>query len=92
LGRATYLLHFAKKRFSSIIDIFRFAVRMKGVPIDEELQFTTEKINENFSNYSAWHNRRCWVEVCVLGSVQGLLGFQLKLAKQVETILFLCKS
>jgi geranylgeranyl transferase type-2 subunit alpha len=32
-------------------------VRMKGVPIDEELQFTTEKINENFSNYSAWHNR-----------------------------------
>ena len=28
-----------------------------GIPAEEEFAFTTKKICENFSNYSAWHNR-----------------------------------
>ncbi|GLJ43606.1 hypothetical protein SUGI_0907570 [Cryptomeria japonica] len=35
----------------------RFVAALKKVPDEEELNFTTKKINENFSNYSAWHNR-----------------------------------
>ncbi|CAA7411040.1 unnamed protein product [Spirodela intermedia] len=35
----------------------RFVVALKNVKEEEELNFTTEKINTNFSNYSAWHNR-----------------------------------
>jgi geranylgeranyl transferase type-2 subunit alpha len=30
---------------------------MFKVPIEKEFEFTTEKVNDNFSNYSAWHQR-----------------------------------
>lgn len=30
---------------------------MAGTPIEEEFNFTTEKIRANFSNFSAWHRR-----------------------------------
>ncbi|XP_065675024.1 geranylgeranyl transferase type-2 subunit alpha-like isoform X1 [Hydra vulgaris] len=38
-------------------DYRRFIVKESKVSFDDEIKFTTEKITENFSNYSAWHNR-----------------------------------
>lgn len=29
-----------------------------NIPEDKELKYTTDMIDTNFSNYSAWHNRR----------------------------------
>ncbi|GMP93177.1 hypothetical protein CsSME_00043123 [Camellia sinensis var. sinensis] len=36
----------------------RFVAALKNRSDEEELHFTTDLINENFSNYSSWHNRR----------------------------------
>ncbi|KAK8966478.1 hypothetical protein KSP40_PGU013889 [Platanthera guangdongensis] len=36
----------------------RFVAKLKDVPEVEELEFTMDMINTNFSNYSSWHNRR----------------------------------
>lgn len=32
-------------------------VKMSGVPVDKELEFTDRLIGSNFSNYSSWHYR-----------------------------------
>ncbi|KAL3644963.1 hypothetical protein CASFOL_010143 [Castilleja foliolosa] len=34
-----------------------FITTLKKIPDEEELQYTTDVIYDNFSNYSAWHNR-----------------------------------
>ncbi|KAL4708069.1 hypothetical protein ACJJTC_009848, partial [Scirpophaga incertulas] len=38
-------------------DYRRFVVSQCKPPLQEEFEFTTEKLLENFSNYSAWHYR-----------------------------------
>ncbi|XP_057291293.1 geranylgeranyl transferase type-2 subunit alpha-like isoform X4 [Hydractinia symbiolongicarpus] len=38
-------------------DYRRFVVKNSMIAPEDEFQFTTKKISENFSNYSAWHNR-----------------------------------
>ncbi|XXG55781.1 hypothetical protein AAC387_Pa03g3375 [Persea americana] len=35
----------------------RFVAGLENQSLEDELKFTTDKINSNFSNYSAWHNR-----------------------------------
>jgi len=35
----------------------RYVENVFRVPYDQELQFTTKKIEQNFSNYSSWHQR-----------------------------------
>lgn len=43
---------------SCVVHCFRFIAALKGIPDEEELKYTTKLIETNFSNYSAWHNRR----------------------------------
>ena len=35
----------------------RFVAKLKNSCDEDELKFTTKKINDNFSKYSSWHNR-----------------------------------
>lgn len=38
-------------------DYRRYAVAHADIPAEKELEFSTEKIQQNFSNYSSWHAR-----------------------------------
>ncbi|KYQ96815.1 protein geranylgeranyltransferase type II [Tieghemostelium lacteum] len=35
----------------------RFILKHSGIPLTQEFDYTTKKIEQNFSNYSAWHQR-----------------------------------
>ncbi|GFP82901.1 geranylgeranyl transferase type-2 subunit alpha [Phtheirospermum japonicum] len=41
----------------SRVELQKFITTLKKIPDEEELQYTTDMIYDNFSNYSAWHNR-----------------------------------
>lgn len=40
----------------------RFVVAASGVAPDEELDYSAEKVKENFSNYSAFHHRSLYIK------------------------------
>ena len=44
--------------FYLILLFVRFVAALMNRAEVDELQYTTNMINTNFSNYSAWHNRR----------------------------------
>jgi len=35
----------------------RFIIEHSDIPLEKELEYTTSKIEQNFSNYSSWHQR-----------------------------------
>lgn len=55
-----FLVKFAAnfKFFFPLLVSIRFVAKLKNMPEEEELGFTKKMIDLNFSNYSAWHNRR----------------------------------
>lgn len=54
-----FLVKFAANLiFFSLLVSIRFIAKLKNIPEEEELGFTKKMIDLNFSNYSAWHNRR----------------------------------
>ncbi|PKA63986.1 Protein farnesyltransferase/geranylgeranyltransferase type-1 subunit alpha [Apostasia shenzhenica] len=64
----------------------RFVAKLKVVPEVEELKFTMDMIDTNFSNYSAWHNRSALLS-CMLSTK--VLGFDERakiLAEEYELV------
>ncbi|CAI7874792.1 unnamed protein product [Closterium sp. NIES-53] len=47
-------------------DYWRFISHVEHMSPSKDLEFTMERINANFSNYSAWHSRRCAAELVLL--------------------------
>ncbi|XP_008776168.2 geranylgeranyl transferase type-2 subunit alpha 1 [Phoenix dactylifera] len=49
----------------------RFVAKLKNVSEEEEIKFTMDMINTNFSNYSAWHNRSVLLSQLLKQKAQG---------------------
>ncbi|XP_073009744.1 geranylgeranyl transferase type-2 subunit alpha 1 isoform X1 [Typha latifolia] len=64
----------------------RFIAKMKNVPEEEELQFTMDMINTNFSNYSAWHNRSILLSHLLKQKVKGFDSKENVLLEEFELV------
>ncbi|XP_010475361.1 PREDICTED: geranylgeranyl transferase type-2 subunit alpha 2-like [Camelina sativa] len=51
----------------------RFVVELTKTSEQDELQHTTDMINDNFSNYSAWHNRSVLLSSLVAKKADGFM-------------------
>jgi len=60
----------------------RYITGLAGRTPREEVDFMTEKINANFSNYSAWHHRSKLLHILPAGSVEQELPSELELVRQ----------
>ncbi|MQL78665.1 hypothetical protein Taro_011094 [Colocasia esculenta] len=64
----------------------RFVAALKNVPEEEELKFTTDMINKNFSNYSAWHNRSVILSHLMKQKAPGFASKEEVLSEEFELI------
>ncbi|CAN6215935.1 unnamed protein product [Urochloa humidicola] len=64
----------------------RFFARFMGVPDGEELKYTMDKINDNFSNYSAWHNRSIFLSNLLIQQSKGFESKQKIFAEEFELV------
>ncbi|KAK8966896.1 hypothetical protein KSP40_PGU010452 [Platanthera guangdongensis] len=65
----------------------RFVAKLKDVPEVEELEFTMDMINTNFSNYSSWHNRSALLSRLLNKKAEGFTEREKILTKEYELVL-----
>lgn len=63
----------------------RFVCRKASITLSDELDFTTKKIEGNFSNYSAWHYRSCLLPIVHPGNSLGTVKEE-KLLEEYELV------
>ncbi|OEL17954.1 Geranylgeranyl transferase type-2 subunit alpha 1 [Dichanthelium oligosanthes] len=64
----------------------RFLARFMGVPDEEELKYTMDKICDNFSNYSAWHNRSILLSNLLIQQSKGFESKQKIFSEEFELV------
>ncbi|KAF8687348.1 hypothetical protein HU200_043033 [Digitaria exilis] len=64
----------------------RFLARFMGVPDEEELKYTMDKIGDNFSNYSAWHNRSILLSNLLIQQSKGFESKQKVFSEEFELV------
>ncbi|AQK81461.1 Geranylgeranyl transferase type-2 subunit alpha 1 [Zea mays] len=64
----------------------RFLARFMGLPDDEELKYTMDKISDNFSNYSAWHNRSILLSNLLIQQSKGFESKQKIFSEEFELV------
>ncbi|VAI92001.1 unnamed protein product [Triticum turgidum subsp. durum] len=65
----------------------RFLAKFMGVPEEKELQYTMDKISENFSNYSAWHNRSILLSKLLIQRSEGFESKQKIFSEEFELVI-----
>ncbi|KAG2613678.1 geranylgeranyl transferase type-2 subunit alpha 1-like [Panicum virgatum] len=64
----------------------RFLARFMAVPDEEELKYTMDKISDNFSNYSAWHNRSILLSNLLIQQSKGFESKQKIFTEEFELV------
>ncbi|KAI4970235.1 hypothetical protein ZWY2020_001149 [Hordeum vulgare] len=64
-----------------------FLAKFMGVPEEKELQYTMDKIGENFSNYSAWHNRSILLSNLLIQRREGFESKQKIFSEEFELVI-----
>ncbi|XP_071717617.1 geranylgeranyl transferase type-2 subunit alpha 1-like [Rutidosis leptorrhynchoides] len=64
----------------------RFIAGFKNISDEKELQFTTDMINHDFSNYSAWHNRSVLLSRLLKKKVKGYFPKEKFLSEEFDFV------
>ncbi|CAL5428168.1 unnamed protein product [Camellia sinensis] len=68
------------------MELPEFVAALKNRSDEEELHFTTNLINENFSNYSSWHNRSVILSHLVEKRAQGSFSKEKVLTEEYDLV------